>query len=87
MVFRRRENISVIVVCPKGTVSQKSSVSKDLCPIGVRLHYMGCVPRSTTPLYGLCPEEYDSIIWAVSRKRAVQSVVTGVGTIFWRAGR
>ena len=65
------------------TVSQKSCVSKDLdlCPI------MGCVPRSTTPLHGLCPEEYDSILWAVSRERAVQSVVTGVGTIFWRAGR
>ena len=39
MVFRRRENISVILVCPKGTVSQKSCVSEELCPI------MGCVSK------------------------------------------
>ena len=62
-------------------MSERNGVSEEQCIKRSVSH------RSTTPLYGLCPEEYDSIIWAVSRKRAVQSVVTGVGTIFWRAGR
>ena len=49
LCIKRSRSVSHNGLCPEEYDSITWAVSR-----GVRLHNMGCVPRSTTPFYGQC---------------------------------